>query len=177
MLWLSLSDVELHSREVKSWTQSSVHGKYKDLSIEYRACPCDFAKLNINVKPSNHRKTSQSTKASLPIIIPNTYSGSMTFWGTVRRTSHVPTHLILKSASQDGCHYHLQFLESEKGRGQEQMEKTQRENVKQVPCSAYSTTWDSIPQPWDRDLSRSQESDAQPRTESPRRPCHLQFYK
>ena len=29
----------------------------------------------------------------------------------------------------------------------------QRENPKQVPCSAWSLMWDSIPQTWDHDLS------------------------
>ena len=42
-------------------------------------------------------------------------------------------------------------------------------NLKQVPSSAWSPTRGSIPRPWDRDLSRNQESDAQP-TEPPRRP-------
>ena len=34
--------------------------------------------------------------------------------------------------------------------------------------------WGSIPQPWDHDLSRNQESDAQP-TEPPRRPVLFSF--
>ena len=41
----------------------------------------------------------------------------------------------------------------------------ERENLKQAPHSA----WGSIPRPWGHDLSRNQESDAQP-TEPPRRP-------
>ena len=53
----------------------------------------------------------------------------------------------------------------EPGRGAE-IEKA-RENLKQVPRPAQSPTQDSIPQPWDHDLSQNQESDAQ-LTEPPR---------
>ena len=45
----------------------------------------------------------------------------------------------------------------------------ERENLKQSPCSAQSWKWGLIPGPWDHDLSRNQELDAQP-TEPLRRP-------
>lgn len=34
-------------------------------------------------------------------------------------------------------------------------------NLKQAPKPAWSPTWDSIPGPWDHDVGRNQESDAQ----------------
>ena len=42
----------------------------------------------------------------------------------------------------------------------------ERKNLKEVPHPAGGLTWGLIPRPWDRDLSRNQELDAQP-TEPP----------
>ena len=52
--------------------------------------------------------------------------------------------------------------------------ETETENLKQVPCSAQSWVWGSIPQPWDHDLNRNQESDAQ-LTEPPGAPEKKSF--
>ena len=49
-----------------------------------------------------------------------------------------------------------------------------RENIKQPPHSVQSLTQGLIPRPWDHDLSRNQELDAQP-TEPPRHPS-VNFY-
>ena len=38
----------------------------------------------------------------------------------------------------------------------------ERQNLKQAPYSERSLTWGSVPQVWEHDLSRNQESDAQP---------------
>ena len=49
----------------------------------------------------------------------------------------------------------------------------QRDNLEQAPHSAQSLMWGSIPQPWDQDLRRNQDSDAQ-LDEPPRRlPCFI----
>ena len=45
----------------------------------------------------------------------------------------------------------------------------ERENLKQAPHSVWSLKLGLIPQPWDHDLSRNQDSETQP-TESPRHP-------
>ena len=45
----------------------------------------------------------------------------------------------------------------------------ERDNLKQAPCSVQSPTQGSIPQPWDHNLKRNQESDAQ-LTEPPQVP-------
>ena len=50
-----------------------------------------------------------------------------------------------------------------RGEGQE----GERKNRKRAPHSAWSPMRGLIPQPWERDLSPNQESDAQP-TEPPR---------
>ena len=53
----------------------------------------------------------------------------------------------------------------------------EREGIfKQAPHSVQSLTRGSIPQPWDRDLSQNQESEAQP-TEPPRCPVLLFLIK
>ena len=57
-------------------------------------------------------------------------------------------------------------LSSSTWAGQGQRE---RENLEQAPCSAQSMMQGLIPWPWDHDLSRNQELDAQ-LTESPRGP-------
>ena len=55
----------------------------------------------------------------------------------------------------------------ERGRG--------RENPKQAPHSAQSTTWGSVPQLQDLDLSHNQESDA-PLTKPPRHPKLIDYF-
>ena len=54
----------------------------------------------------------------------------------------------------------------ERGREREGEREGERENLECAPCSAWSPTRGPIPRPWYRDLSRNQESDAQP-TEPP----------
>lgn len=51
--------------------------------------------------------------------------------------------------------------------GEEQRKERDRKNLKQAPRSAWSPTWGAISQPWDHDLSQTQELDTQP-TEPPR---------
>ena len=48
------------------------------------------------------------------------------------------------------------------------------EDLKQGPCPARSQRWGSISWPWDDDLSRNQESDAQP-IEPPRHPHGVSY--
>ena len=52
------------------------------------------------------------------------------------------------------------------GDRKERETETERENLKKAPCSALSLTQGSIPRPWDHNLSRNQELNAQ-RTEQP----------
>ena len=63
--------------------------------------------------------------------------------------------------------------EREGGRekGGERERERERENLKQAPCSP----WSSSPRTWDHDPSQNQELDAQP-TEPPRCPLSSLFY-
>ena len=60
------------------------------------------------------------------------------------------------------------FRESVSGVGEQR--ESNRENPKLAPHLTWNPMQGSIPQPWDHDLSRNQESDAQT-TESPRHPA------
>ena len=66
----------------------------------------------------------------------------------------------------------------EQGRGAEREREREKEggvwNLQQAPCSAWSQTWGSLPQPWDHDLSQIQESAIRP-TEPPRHPSLQTF--
>ena len=75
-------------------------------------------------------------------------------------SSHSHNHFI---------YFYLREREREREHASGGGTEGKRENLKQAPHSALSPAPDSIPQPWDHDLSQNQESDAQP-TESPRCP-------
>ena len=72
----------------------------------------------------------------------------------------------------------LKILISERERERESASgggaERERVNPKQAPNSAQSPTWGSIPCPWDHELSRNQESDAE-LTEPPRHPIFSSF--
>ena len=68
----------------------------------------------------------------------------------------------------------LFFLWRERKRSGERGRGRGRENPKEAPNSVGSLTWSLIPRPWDPDLSRNPESDAQP-TEPPRHPSLYTF--
>ena len=55
------------------------------------------------------------------------------------------------------------------------MAEGKRENLQQASCTVQSPIQGLIPRPWDHDLSRNQESDAQP-AKPPRHPSVDPFY-
>ena len=70
------------------------------------------------------------------------------------------------------CFCYILQRAGERGRGEER--ERQRENPKLAPCSEQGRMQGSNPRPWDHDLSRNQELDAQP-TEPARCPKKQPF--